>query len=79
MPGTPTRRTMRELERLLGLLSLENTHRPGTIECERFALLDPTDPRGEETCLLADELSDHLESYREVTRTASKIGRRAAA
>jgi hypothetical protein len=79
VPGTPSRRTMRELERLLGLLMLENTHHPGTVECERFEMLEPTDPCVEEICLLADELSDHLKSYREVTRTASKIGRRAAA
>jgi hypothetical protein len=78
-PGTPSRRAIRELDRLLGLLKLENTHREGTIEAERFAAIDPTDPCVEELCVLADQLSDFLGAYRAARTTASEIGRRAAA
>jgi hypothetical protein len=78
-PRPPSRRTMRDLDRLLGLLRLENVHREGTIEAERFALIDPTDPCVEELCLLADQVSEFLGTYRAARMTASEIGPRAAA
>ena len=70
---------MRELERLLALLQLENAHNEGTIEWERFALLDPADPHAEEVCLLADQLSAAVGAYRSARRLSSATGRRAAA
>lgn len=78
-PRLPSRRTLRDLDRLLGLLKLENAHREGTIEAERFSTIDPTDPCVEELCLLADQFSEVLGAYRAARRTASRVGRRAAA
>jgi hypothetical protein len=75
----PTRRAMRDLERLLRLLRLENAHTEDTIEAECFAMLDPTDPCVKELCLLADQLSEFLSSYRDARKPYSEIGRRAAA
>lgn len=75
----PSRRTLRALDRLLGLLKLTNVHRVGTIEAERFALIDPTDPCVEELCLLADQFSEFLGSYHAAAGSTSETGRRAAA
>jgi uncharacterized protein (DUF58 family) len=77
-PGTPTRRTMRQLGRLLDLLKLENAHREGTIEAELFSLIDPTDPCVEQICFLADQLADRVTVCR-AAWTPADVGERAAA
>ena len=78
-PRPPSRRTMRDLGRLLGLLRLENVHREGTIEAERFAAIDPTDPCVEQLCLLADQFSEVLGAFHAATGSVSETSRRAAA
>jgi hypothetical protein len=77
-PKPPTRRTMRQLSRLLDLLKLENAYEH-TLEAAQLALLDPADPYVEELCLLADELSILLGDYRAAAdELSSDIGKRTA-
>lgn len=57
----PSRRTWAALRDLLGILTLEHVHDPDREECALFAVLEPTDPRVEEICLLTDGLRDVLE------------------
>ena len=47
---------------LLGILSLERVHEVDSVEAERFACIDPADPRVEEICLLTDQLREALEA-----------------
>jgi hypothetical protein len=78
-PKPPTRHTMRQLSRLLDLLTLENAYEH-TLEAAQLALLDPADPYIEELCLLADELSVLLGDYRAAADEFSfEIGKRSAA
>jgi hypothetical protein len=49
-------RLERELDALENLLSLENVQDFDSVEAERFALIDPSDPVVEEICLLLDGL-----------------------
>ncbi len=51
-----TSRLERELDALENLLSLENVQDFDSVEAERFALIDPSDPVVEEVCLLLDGL-----------------------
>lgn len=66
--GLPARRTIRQLGRLLDLLMLKNAYED-TLEAERLVLLDPSDPRVEEICLLADALAALLDEYRAASDT----------
>lgn len=55
--ATPlTSRMERELDALENLLSLENVQDMDSVEAERFARIDPSDPVVEEICLLLDGL-----------------------
>lgn len=78
-PDAPSRRTMREIGRLVGLLKLENVHHQDTVEAERFAMLDPNDPCVEQICLLADELSDLADAYRSARKSPAEIRTRVVA
>ncbi|SES21846.1 hypothetical protein SAMN04490244_107166 [Tranquillimonas rosea] len=78
-PAKPSRRTMRALDELLELLRLDHVHDPSSIEAELFAAIDPSSTCVEEICLLADQLSDLLDTYREADAVDECSGRRAAA
>lgn len=52
----PSGRTMRALQDLLSILSLENVHDEMSEECGFFAAIDPCDPAVAEICLLTDGL-----------------------
>ncbi|WP_282025323.1 hypothetical protein [Limimaricola cinnabarinus] len=60
----PSRRTMRLLDDLLGLLMLEHVHDPDQIEAASFAAIDLARPVVEEICLLADGLNEALAEIR---------------
>ena len=78
--GILSRRTMRNLERVLELLKLENVHLKDTLEAERFAQLDPADPCVEDVCWLSDQLSGKVSAVRAAARHApTSAGQRAAA
>lgn len=51
-----TSRLEREFDALENLLSLENVRDFDSVEAERFALIDPSDPVVEDICLLLDGL-----------------------
>lgn len=51
-------RLKRELDFLEDLLSLEQVQDFDSVEAERFALIDPSDPVVEEICLLLDGLRE---------------------
>lgn len=57
----PSRRLMRAVGNLLGLLTLEQVHDMSREEAARFAAIDPADPCVEEICLLADGLTAAIE------------------
>jgi uncharacterized protein (DUF58 family) len=52
----PSARTMRALQELLSILSLENVHDEMSDECGFFAAIDPCDPAVADICLLTDGL-----------------------
>lgn len=52
----PSARTMRALQELLSILSLENVHDEMSDECGFFAAIDPCDPAVADICLLTDSL-----------------------
>ncbi|SIO39496.1 hypothetical protein SAMN05444722_1862 [Rhodovulum sp. ES.010] len=54
----PTRRTRQLAMDVLGVLALVNVHDDTRPEAGRFAMLDPSDPRVEDICLLTDGLLD---------------------
>lgn len=56
----PSRRTLRLLDELLLLLSLELVTDLDSPEAEAFSLIDPADPTVEEVCLLTDGLREVL-------------------
>lgn len=56
-----TRRAIRELRQMHGLLSLEHVHDPDRAEAGYFAVLDPAACYVEDICLLADGLAQALE------------------
>ncbi len=58
----PSARTMRALNELLSILSLENVHDEMSDECGFFAALDPSDPIVTEICLLTDGLRTVLKA-----------------
>lgn len=62
--GLLSRRTLRLLDELFELLTLEHVHDPLRIEASRFASIDPASPDVEEICLLADQLGEAIGTYR---------------
>ena len=78
--STPSLRSLRLVDELLQLFTLEHVHDLEREEAARFAAIDPLDPRVEEICLLADGLRVVLDDYRcwFTDSTASKEGRVAA-
>lgn len=60
----PSARTMRALDELLSILSLENVHDEMSDTCGFFAALDPSDLIVAEICLLTDGLRDVLQAAR---------------
>lgn len=58
--GQLTRRHVRELKVLHGLLSLEHVCYPHRDESVHFAAIDPADPVVHEICMLSDGLSDRI-------------------
>lgn len=71
----PSRRTMKALDELLDLLTLEYVHDPNRIEATQFAMIDPASSCVEEICLLADQLSDLIDGY---LQAEAGVGERAA-
>lgn len=58
--ATPSRRILRALDELRDLLTLEHVHDFDRDEAAHFAAINPTDPRVEEICLLADGLCEAI-------------------
>ncbi len=73
-PGAPGRGTRTALRRLLGLLSLENTHDETRPEAAMFASIDPADPLVEEICLLTDDLRDAIDRADAAPAPAPRLG-----
>ena len=67
-----SRRLRSELDWLHGLLTLERVHDFGGEEAACFALIDPTDPRVDEVCLLSEVLGEQLEALPAPRSTASR-------
>ena len=59
----PSRACLRELKALLGLLRLESVYDLTSEEAACFAMIDPTDPRIFEICLITDRLAQFLDEY----------------
>lgn len=60
-----TPRLDREVDELLGLLSLDAVDDPGSLEAALFARIDPASPAVEEICLLTDGLRRRLHAARD--------------
>lgn len=61
----PSRRTLRQLDDLLLLLSLERVSDPDGDEPDLFGRIDPADPVVAKLCLLTDGLRHALGAYRQ--------------
>ena len=61
-PEVPPRRALRLFVDFLALLMLEHVHDEAREEAAIFATIDPSDPRVEDVCLLADGLAVRLEA-----------------
>ena len=79
-PEVSPRRALRLFDEVHALLMLEHVHDPEREEAEIFAGIDPSDPRVEDVCLLADGLAARLEAcHVAVARQNAYDSRRAAA
>ncbi len=71
-------RTLRDIDALLDLLTLQHVHDEQRPEAAYFAMLDPAQPYVEEICLLADGLNKAIGEFDTSRSTQTAPGRRRA-